>query len=269
MEIDARIARMSQDRAELARTLGFLDCNLWLGRPEGFPLAHEIGAGELAEHLEAAHLTGGLVSHWWGKTSSAQDGNQALARVDGSLPQGCWTIWTGLPLYPREPGMVPGPGMTHRRLRGVRLYPRAHNFPLGEWSTGGLCQWMVERNLPLFLQHPELDWSSLRQLALKFPTLAIVVESQTRKILYHTRPLFMLMKECGNILLEISNFCGPGFLEHAAREFGAHRLLFGSFLPAADPLVPMGMVLDAELPLEQKAMIAAGNLRRLVEGVRA
>ena len=53
------------------------------------------------------------------------------------------------------------------------------------------------------------------------------------------------------------------------REFGAERLLFGSFLPVSDPLVPIGMVLDADLSEEEKRLIAGDNLRRLLEGVRA
>jgi hypothetical protein len=267
MDIEARIEAMATERRDLAARLGFFDGSLWLGKPEGFPLAREVAAADLASHLRRSMLTGGLVSHWRGKTSSAQDGNAGLLEADDLLPPDCWTVWTGLPLYPEEPGILPCRGSAHPRMRGVRLYPRAHNFPLGEWCTAPIFRWLTERRMPLFIQHTELDWSSLRQLALKFTELPIVVESQPRKILYHTRPLFLLLRECRNVLLEISNFGGAGFLDHAAREFGTERLLFGSFLPVSDPFVPMGMVLDADLGEADKALIASGNLRRLIGGV--
>ena len=76
------------------------------------------------------------------------------------------------------------------------------------------------------------------------------------------------MRDCGNVLVELSNFVGEGFVEYATREFGAHRLIFGSFLPVNDPLVAMGMILDAEIAEEQKALMAGENLRRLATEVR-
>ena len=56
----------------------------------------------------------------------------------------------------------------------------------------------------------EFDWGSLRRLAQAFPQLNIIVETQTQKILYHTRPLFTLMRECRNVLVETFNFVGGG-----------------------------------------------------------
>jgi len=95
-----------------------------------------------------------------------------------------------------------------------------------------------------------------------------VIETQVQKILYHTRSVFLLMRDCRNTLLETSNLAGPGFVDYVARECGPDRLIFGSFLPVNDPLVAMGMILDAEIPQDQKELIAGGNLRRLISEVR-
>ena len=48
------------------------------------------------------------------------------------------------------------------------------------------------------------------------------------------------------------------------RQCGAERFVFGSFQPMSDPLVPVGMILDADISEAEKAMIAGGNLRALV-----
>jgi predicted TIM-barrel fold metal-dependent hydrolase len=153
-------------------------------------------------------------------------------------------------------------------MRGVRLFPKTHRFALTPEGVGSLCEWLVKARMPLFLWHVEIDWRELRELATTFARLNIVVETHTQKILYHSETLFDLMRDRGNVLVETSNFVGPGYVEYAVEHFGAERLLFGSFLPVNDPLVPMGMLLDADIPQEAKALIAGGNLRRLVDGMR-
>jgi hypothetical protein len=266
--IEERIAQMARERQRLAEELRFFDAGLWLGRPEGFPLARELTPECLAETLRARFLTGGLVSHWRGKTVSAQDGNEALTELPTGNATELFATWTGLPLFPVEAGPIPGHTAIPDHVKAVRLFPRSHNFPLAVWCLGSLCDWLAARQMPLFIWHTELDWPALWALARAFPALPIVVETQTQKILYHTRALFALLRECSNVSVELSNFAGQGFIEHAVAHFGAERLIFGSFLPVNDPLVPMGLLLDAAISAEEKALIAGGNLRRMADQVR-
>ena len=231
-------------------------------------MAEELPPERLSEVLEERLITGGLVSHWRGKTISAQEGNESVLRDLRGQTKELFAIWTGLPLFPSEAGPVPGTMATPKEVRGVRIFPKSHHFPVTDWCIGSLCEWLIDRRMPLFVWHTELDWPCIYQIAKIFPKLSIVIETQVQKILYHTRPLFLLLRDCRNVLLELSNFVGPGFIESAAREFGADRLIFGSFFPVNDPFVAMGMVLDSEIPEEQKTIIAGGNLRRLVSEVR-
>ena len=265
---DAGIEKMARERRELAGRLGCFDANFWLGRPQGFPLAREAKAGEVAEIWRSSFIASGLVSHWHSKIMSAQDGNRALSEALPALPTDSGIIWTGLPLLAGESEPAPGLGHEPDRLAGVRIFPKTHGFPLAEWVIGSLCGWMKERRLPLFIWHTELDWSALRSLAKAFPKLTIVVESQPQKILYHVRPLFALMGDCPNVLVETSNFVGQGVVEYTVRHFGPERLIFGSFLPMGDPLVPIGMLLDADIAESDKALIAGANLRRILSEVQ-
>ena len=57
--LEERIRRMTRERLELAKKLGFWDCNVWLGRPEGFPLAEEIPPERHSEVLDERLITGG------------------------------------------------------------------------------------------------------------------------------------------------------------------------------------------------------------------
>ncbi len=248
----------------MVQQLRFFDAGLWLGPPVGFPNAEEVSPSRLDETMRAYHLTGGLVSHWRGKTLSAQDGNQALLEALDDMDEKVYAVLTGLPLLPGDAGPLPGLGTPPPRLRGVRLFPRSHNYPLTDWCVGTLCEWLINQRMPLFLWHTEIDWPSLYQLARTFPQLALVIETQVQKILYHTRPLFTLLRDCANVHVELSNFAGQGFIEYVAREVGTARLIYGSFLPMCDPWVPIGLILDARLTDEEKRLIAGDNLRRLV-----
>jgi len=252
---------------EAVNRLELFDCSLWLGYPEGFPLARELQLDELKKEMENHNIKGGLVSHWLGNTLSAQAGNKVLLARSPMFKAHMYSIWTGLPLYPTDAPPLPGMGTPDKCMRGVRIFPSSHNFILEDWVIGSLCEWLLLHNLPLFVWHTEVTWTSLHRLALRYPNLIIILETQTKKILYHTRVLFALMRECPNIYIETSNFVGSGYIEHTVHEFGAQRLIFGSFLPVNDPFVAIGMIIDSEIHENDKKLIASGNLKRIIREV--
>jgi len=284
MDIGTVIEREAEARRRRIAELSFLDANIWLGTPSFFPLARELGAGEVEGALKEYGLAGALVSHWDAVRLSAQEGNQALIEAGAALPEDTYTVWTGLPTAMPEQDPLPGPGRgawsgggsagrsargrPDPRLRGVRLFPKTHQYQLAAWVVGELCEWCSQRRLPLFVWHVELEWDSLQALAAAFPRLSIVIESQWQKILYHNRDLFSLLKACPNVLLESSNFVGQDNVSAFVRSFGGERLLWGSFLPVNDPYASIGMVLEADIPEADKRLIAGGNLRRLIAGVK-
>ncbi len=263
-----RIAQIASETRARVQALDLFDVNLWLGEPDYFPLAEPIAPEDLGQAMGEYAITGGLVSHWDGIRVSPQDGNQALCDADGALPADVWTVWVGLPLAPGEQGPLPANGAPHPRMRGVRLFPRTHHFQLSPWVVGSLCQWCISRGLPVFLWHTEIDWDSLHALATAFPDLTIVVDTQWQKILYHNRNLFSLLDACENVLVESSNLLGQDSVAWVVRHWGARRILFGSFLPAADPYSTIGMIVDADISAEEKTLIAGGNARRIVGQVR-
>jgi len=268
VNVDRIIEKRASEKLVRILELALFDANLWLGKPLFFPLAEELLPSELEPLLGKFHIQGALVSHWDAVRLSAQDGNQALMAASKILPKFVYTVWTGLPTTPREQGPLPGFGPSDPLVRGVRLFPQTHHFQLAPWVVGELCTWCVEHNLPLFLWHVEIRWDDVHAIALAFPRLHIVIETQWQKILYHVRDLLSLLKTCPNVLVESSNFIGQDHITQLVRSFGAERLIFGSFLPVNDPYAAIGMILDADISPQEKALIAGGNLRRLVEEVR-
>jgi hypothetical protein len=254
-----RIEQRSEEYRKQIEELGFFDCNLWLGNPSGFPLAHEGTRGALHEVMRSRAIRGGFLSHWRSVNLSCQAGNTELLGMQESLPDALYRILTGLPLFPGDAGPLPGLEEPPPNMAGVRLFPKSHGFNLESWVIDSLTDWLRVKGLPLFLWHTEVDWNELYRLATSRPKLTIVLETQREKILYHTRILFSLMRACSNLLVEISNLVGPGYLEYAVREFGPRRLLYGSFFPVNDPLVVMGMLVDADIAKEAKRLIAGEN----------
>jgi predicted TIM-barrel fold metal-dependent hydrolase len=126
-------------------------------------------------------------------------------------------------------------------------------------------QWLLARGLPLLVWHEETDWDSLHALTGAFPELPVILETQARKVLYHSRPLFALLGIRPNLYVETSNLVGPDFLGNAVRHYGPERLIFGSFLPQNDPLAPIGMLVDSGIAEADMGLVAGGNLRRLLE----
>ena len=254
---------MVRERKELAEQLRFFDCSLWLGQPGGFPLAEEMLPQALQQAAAASYIAGGMVSHWLGKTVSPQEGNRALTELLPAFSDDHYAIWTGLPLYPEEPGPLPGKDKVLDRVKGVRIFPASHRFLLEDFVAGALFDFLLQARLPLFVWHTELDWSSLHEIAGRYPELTIIVETQTQKILYHMRTLLPLMKERPNVLLDTSNLAGQDYLEYGVKTLGPQRFVFGSFMPVFDPLSPIGTILDAKISKADKKLIAGDNLRRI------
>jgi hypothetical protein len=268
MTIDEVIEEIARGKRIEAKELRFFDANVWLGKPEYFPLAEEMPARALADTLGEYQIQGALVSHWDSLRLSAQEGNEALLAAANDVPDNVWTVWTGLPLVPREQDPLPGFSSPHPRMRGVRLFPKSHHFQLSPWVIGGLCEWCISHAIPLFLWHVEIDWDPAHSLASAFPKLRIVIETQWQKILYHNRNLFSLLEACGNVVVESSNFIGQDFVTYLVKNWGAERLLFGSFLPVNDPNTMLGMIMDSDISKEEKLLIAGGNARAMVAGVK-
>lgn len=268
MDYKSMIENETSARGKAAEGLGLFDSNIWFGKGREYPLAPEIGPEELPGICSKYFLNGGLISTWDSVNLSAQDCNETLIAVEPDLPENTWTVWTALPLLPREQDPLPGYGPPAGKMRGVRIFPKTHRYACKPWVLGDLCSWCSEYRVPLFIWHIEADWDGLYQIAGDFPDLTLIVESQWQKILYQNRTLYNLMARRPNVLLEISNFAGQDFLTGAVEHFGAGRFIFGSFLPMNDPFVPIGMLLDSEIGAEDKKSIAGGNLRRLIQGVK-
>jgi len=263
MDIDRIISDIAEKKRALLERITLRDANIWLGEPEHFPLSNELTMESLRSRMHRYNIGGALISHWNATRYSAQDGNSSLIDISDDLPENVFTVWTGLPLQPREPGSLPCVCPPHPKMRAIRLYPKTHSFHFVSWVVGSLCKWCIEHDLPIFIWHLEVDWNNLFSISSMFPELRIVLETQWQKIIYHNRNLFSLLDACPNVCVESSNFAGQDHVRYLVEQFGAERLIFGSFLPVNDPLASIGMILDADVALRDKELMLGGNLKRI------
>jgi uncharacterized protein len=66
-----------------------------------------------------------------------------------------------------------------------------------------------------------------------------------------------------NIVLEISGSHNTDKIKHCAELIGAHRMVYGSDLPFADPAVTIGVVEDSDISDSDKQMIFSGTAGRV------
>jgi uncharacterized protein len=267
--LEDRVALQVEAYRRARGALDFLDANLWLGRPHLPECGGGLDLAALQAQMRRRDLRGGVVSHFASLYYAPLWGNERLLQdLAGSA------LWAGITLVP-EMFDPEGQGRAYlaraiaRGARLARLFPRTHNFTLRGWCCGALLRALADSCLPLVLWHTETSWEELRALAEAYPTLTLIVEGTPQKILYHSRQFYPLLESCANIHLELHNLVTFLLVEELAGRFGAERLIYGSYMPMVEPNATMMLVTHARLPDADKALIAHGNLARLLAKVRS
>ena len=153
-------------------------------------------------------------------------------------------VWPGLQRFDLDP--VP----FHELFAAME----AHRIPLIYHSMGhGNHPW-----------HHTPDWPGISKVAAAFPKMPIIV---TPVGMQQGRRFLPLLEAQKNVCLDLS--CHTfGFIEQVVRAFGPERLIFSARLPFDEPGVATTQLLYANISMSDKRLIAYGNMKRLVEGIR-
>jgi len=82
------------------------------------------------------------------------------------------------------------------------------------------------------------------------------------------RSLFALVKKFDNLYVETFGYKQHHGIEEFCKRFGAHRMVFGSGMPAYSGGAAVAMINYARISDEEKRMIAYENLEKILGGVR-
>jgi hypothetical protein len=246
--------------------LTFFDAYCGLGQLSHPILGQEFAsADELLRELAHAQIGEALVynpaSYEYDPATGNAQLNEAIAGHPNLHP--CWV------LLPPGTGEMPPPAelldsMQQQGVRAARLCPSParNNFSLAEWCSGALLAALAAAHVPLFLDQSEVSWGEIAGLLARYPDLPLVLTGVSYRL---DRYLYPLWETHANLYVELSGYQGLLAVEAVVRRFGPERLLFGTNLPTYTPGAAVTMLQYADIPEADKQLIAAGNLRRLLE----
>ena len=149
-------------------------------------------------------------------------------------------------------------------LRSVRLHDLSkQGVPFAGWVHGDALSWLQEQGIALCVPLPEVDVAQLATTLQGYPELRVVLAGVHYQHVLLVRPLMRLLPQ---LHLELSRYETLGDVEALCAEFGAERLLYGSWYPRYE----MGPILyylhHTTLTEAELAAVCAGNAARLLVG---
>lgn len=146
----------------------------------------------------------------------------------------------------------------------------------GTWgSSAGYMPWAYEEllsalegaRIPVVIEweNQTPQWNDLAHICGTYPRLPVILTHP--KLTQWERDWYPLMAKFANFHIETAGYQGWRGLEGLCRLFGPERMLFSTRAPVYQVGQSMSMVARTLRPAEERQMIAAGNLRRLLAEV--
>jgi hypothetical protein len=203
---------------------------------------------------EVSPVEGNLLLEPWLGADAQKNG----ARCDRLVPQ-----WSVLPTAAslEQVQALHGQG----RVSSVRLHDtRVAGLPFRLWAYDPLLEWLSAQRIPGWIPLPGADADELVTTLRGYRDLVTVLVGAHYVHHLQVRPLLARLP---NAHLELSRYEPIGEIEALAREFGANRLVYGSWY-SQYAMGPMLFYLHhTNLAEEDLALVCAGNLERILGGV--
>jgi len=156
---------------------------------------------------------------------------------------------------------------------GIKIHPAFHLCPADDERYRPVWEFAAEKRLPILTHswcisdyNPTQKYAQpalFARYAREFPQVALILGHSGGRYEGHLAAA-ALARQLENVYLDLAGDCyGLGLVEYLVAEAGAGRILYGSDLTWIDPRTQLGMVLDAEIPSSDKAMILRDNALRL------
>lgn len=222
----------------------------------------------LLADMEHAGIHGALVWHWLAREYAPTYGNDVLmeevSQSDRLLP--CWVV---VPHHAGE--MAPGPEvvaeMQERGVRAAKMFPRRHGYRFCEETCGLLFEALEAASIPLLIDvgrygdDQQATLAEVSEVCARHPGLPVLLQKARWE---DTRDVLALMAAHANTTVEFSSFQVHYGMEFLAAQIGAERLLLGTEWPFKSPGAARSFVDYCELSDADKALVAGGNLARLL-----
>lgn len=257
-------------------TWKFFDCNAMVGNTL-VPTPAPLPTGEvLLKDMDYFGIEQALFYH---NASSKEEMNRLTLETAKKSKRlvPCWILPTS-PVAVDESLKDHVDEMLQAGVRAARFVPdegpQAAPMTLRVYALGKMFERLNQHRVPIMFsaEHFQMPvaaetygWDQVDGICGNFPDIPVIL-LQPR---YAAQaPLIEAMRRHRNLYFTIPWYGLFRQVESIVKMFGTERLLFGTNLPYIDPALPIGMVSYGLLTPEQKAPIAADNLRRLLGGVR-
>jgi len=174
-------------------------------------------------------------------------------------------------LDPQAPGALDAldKALGQDRLKGLKLHPVTYlGFPYGE-ATLRLMRRAAAYNAPILfhtgdeaLALPE----EVAQAARLCPEATVIMAHLGGY--YHYEAVLQAAQELPNVLVDTSASPYPWLIRRAVETIGPERVLYASDGPGCLPALEVEKVRLAGLLPEDEALVFAGNIQRILAGVR-
>ena len=143
----------------------------------------------------------------------------------------------------------------------VRLRPARDGWNLADWCAKPLFAALCERRMPAWCGDGEWPFAAVADAAGRYPEVPFIITGVPYR---EQRSLVALLSSFKNIYCSIgSNYTVHEGIEQIVRRLGAGQLLFGTGFPNVEPAMAVAQLMYAGIDEADKALIGAGNFRRL------
>jgi predicted TIM-barrel fold metal-dependent hydrolase len=238
-----------------------IDCDSYLGRHPRRVDVGENGLEQMLHEMDRVGIDLAIVASHQARWHSVALGNDAVSSVAASCPRlrACWAM------LPDSCGEVPPAAefVAEARQRGVvamRAYPADQGYDLLGRECERVLHEMTRAGMPLLIDAEQAPWSTISELARRFPQLPVVV----CQVGYRTlRSAAAVMDVAPHVRCDVANLTSHGAIRWLTERFGPERLIFGSGAPVRDRGEAVAMLLLSEVSANDVAAIGAGNASAL------
>lgn len=229
----------------------------WL-QPDAADLALELG------RLGIAHA---VVRHRQCLENAPHWGNAALAREAAAephwIPARCFTP-DGAPEDFSMEADVAAAVAAGARIGWIS--PKEHMFSPRPWCAGALYAELAARRLPLLLDYRQVTVDEIDEIMTAQPQLRLVLLTVPR--LGRSRNLYALLARHPSLRLCLSfSYSVHEGVEDLVARFGPERWVWGSGYPEAEGGASVALLTYSAISEEARALIAHGNIERLLAEV--
>ncbi len=252
------------------RQIQFFDINCWLGDP--LP-STSLGktpetANEFLDVMNYYRIEKAVVASALALNYNVVYGNKKLLEEIGKSDR----LYAAAILLPEHTGELGNLSdyisiLLENKVVMVRLFPKTHNFVTSEYCLGTLLKLLEERRIPLAFWHTQISWDELDRMCRAHSRLPIIIEGVGKKLLYHNRIFYSLLKKHKNLFLETHNITNYLGLDDIVEQLGAEKLIFGTCMPKNDPEAGLMPIVYGKFSLEEKLMMAKNNFLSLIKDI--